>query len=237
MEAKTRQSNFELLRIISMLMIIAHHLSCHGYCDAINYNIAMENLDAFSFNRMFIWALFPGGHIGVALFMMISGYFVCRKESVSIRKVARQVIFYAFNLPPIFFIVFSYLKITNNTEILGIIDLGRSTNEFIKDLSGIIMRPVTGGTWWFATTYVLIMLVSPLINKFIGDINKRGSLLLLSTFFILYYVQVFMFFETQYIEIIRLLFFYLIGAFIRLHCSSQIKTSNAVFYLLSTVIL
>ena len=188
METKTRQSNFELLRIISMLMIVAHHLSVHGCLDAIYYNIvATENLDAFSFNRLFVWTLYPGGQIGVALFMMISGYFVCRKENVSIQKVAHQIIFYAFTLTTLFFIVFSYLKLTNNAEILGIIDLGRPINELGKNLAAIILRPVTGGTWWFATTYVLIMLVSPLINRFLSGINKRGFILLLSTFFILYY--------------------------------------------------
>lgn len=237
METKTRQSNFELLRIISMLMIVAHHLSVHGCLDAIYYNIvATENLDAFSFNRLFVWTLYPGGQIGVALFMMISGYFVCRKENVSIQKVAHQIIFYAFTLTTLFFIVFSYLKLTNNAEILGIIDLGRPINELGKNLAAIILRPVTGGTWWFATTYVLIMLVSPLINRFLSGINKRGFILLLSTFFILYYVQVIIF-ERDFVNVIRLLFFYLIGAFIRLHCSSQVKTTNAIFYLLSAIIL
>lgn len=237
MEQKTRQSNFELLRIISMLMIVAHHLSVHACFNPVNYNIvSAENIEAIHFNKMLIYLLYPGGQIGVALFMMISGFFVCCKESVSIRKVARQVIFYAFTLTVIFFIVFSYLKFTNNTEVLGIIDLGRPIKELVKNLTAIICRPVTGGAWWFATTYVLIMLVSPLINRFLNGINKRGFILLLATFYILYYVQVTIF-GREFVEVIRLLLFYLLGAFIRLHCSSQVKTTNAILYLLSATIL
>ncbi len=235
MEAKTRQSNFELLRIISMLMIIAHHLSVHGCFGAIEHNVvAAENLDAIYFNKLVVESLYPGGHIGVALFMMISGYFVCLKKSVSIRKVARQIIFYAFSLTAIFFLVFLYFKIVNNTSIQDLTYV--SIRDFAKDLSAIILRPVTGGMWWFATTYVLVILASPLINKFIGDLNKRGFLLLLSIFFFLYYFQCFMLLN-QYVDIIRLLFFYLIGAFIRLHCSSQIKATNATFYFLVAIIL
>lgn len=234
MSENTRQSNFELLRIVAMLMIVAHHLSYHG-CYVVSEIVASGNLTAIDLNNVILKFLFPGGQIGVALFMMISGYFVCRKESISIRKVAHQVVFYAFTLTVLFFIVFSYLKFTHNTEILGIISLGQPI-ELAKDLVATIFRPVTGGAWWFATTYVLIMLVSPLINQFLNGINKRGFILLLATFYILYYAQVIMF-GREYVEVIRLLFFYLLGAFIRLHCSSQVKTTNAIFYLLSGIML
>lgn len=62
---KTRQSNFELLRIFSMLLILIHHFICHG----LNSKLAPPDLiiivDSFAI-------------IGVNLFLLISGYFKIR---------------------------------------------------------------------------------------------------------------------------------------------------------------
>lgn len=61
--SKPRQSNFELLRIFSMLLILVHHFICHGV-EGTPLNL-LTGVDAFAI-------------IGVNLFLLISGYFKIR---------------------------------------------------------------------------------------------------------------------------------------------------------------
>lgn len=61
-----RDSRFELLRIIAMYLIILHHLCLHtveGEIKGLNSNHVFEIL------------FFSGGKIGVAVFVLITGYF------------------------------------------------------------------------------------------------------------------------------------------------------------------
>lgn len=52
-----RQSNLEILRIIAMIMIVAHHFAVHG---GLNYT-----RDNITVNRLWIQLLAIGGEIGV----------------------------------------------------------------------------------------------------------------------------------------------------------------------------
>jgi len=56
-----RQSNIELLRIISILMIVIHHVLVHGIYNAVN-NSTLHFIDSFVI-------------YGVNIFLLISGYF------------------------------------------------------------------------------------------------------------------------------------------------------------------
>ncbi len=63
--SKPRQSNFELLRIFSMLLILVHHFICHGASEKLTPPNLLTCVDAFAI-------------IGVNLFLLISGYFKIR---------------------------------------------------------------------------------------------------------------------------------------------------------------
>lgn len=62
-----RDSNLELLRIISMLLIVTHHYALHGF----NF----LNLDLTS-NKIVLNFLVSGGKIGVNIFILLSAYFL-----------------------------------------------------------------------------------------------------------------------------------------------------------------
>ena len=71
-----RKSNIELLRIISMLMIISSHFVIHG-------SIIMTN-------NVFIKTLanmFELGNLGVLLFILITGYFYENNEKKPFSKI------------------------------------------------------------------------------------------------------------------------------------------------------
>ena len=68
-EKPARNAAFELLRIIAMLFIIAHHFYVHGGFSSISpTNKALMTFFEF------------GGKFGVAIFVMISGYFLVNSK-------------------------------------------------------------------------------------------------------------------------------------------------------------
>ena len=83
---KERKSNFELLRIVAMMLIISFHIVFHS-----EYEITTLN-----FNNYIIKVFWLFGEIGVNLFILISGYFMI-KSKISIKKILNlifELIFY-----------------------------------------------------------------------------------------------------------------------------------------------
>ena len=76
-----RQSNIELLRIVAMIMIIAHHFSFHG-----GFKFSSDTITA---TRFWVQFLLIGGKIGVNIFMLISGYFLVSARSLKTNKVLK----------------------------------------------------------------------------------------------------------------------------------------------------
>jgi hypothetical protein len=110
-----RKSNFELLRIIAMLMIVASHLGVHGVKHVLFPNLANVAYNGGTFaNKIFVSFCSTGGSIGVALFFMISGFFSCRKEKLSIKKISLQTAFYSIFLA----VIFASVRILNRFGVI-----------------------------------------------------------------------------------------------------------------------
>lgn len=93
---KERKSNIELLRIISMIMIVAHHFSVHG-------KFVLKTTEFL--NTVWLQLLSSGGKIGVNIFVIISGYFLIKSENINIKKLIKlilQILFYLIILTLIF---------------------------------------------------------------------------------------------------------------------------------------
>ena len=145
-----RDSSIELLRIISMIMILFHHFALHG--DFI-WNASDLTIPHFWYNFILM-----GGKVGVNIFVLISGYFlISKKESLfnfkRILKFWGQVFFYS---------IFIYLLFC----IFGKVQIDVKT--LIKTLF-----PITFSKWWFASVYFVLYLLHPFLNKFLNALNKR----------------------------------------------------------------
>ena len=68
-----RDSNFELLRIICMVLIVIHHFSVHG-------GYFTETQGTLPFNATLIDLFAMGGRLGVNIFVLISGYFLINSK-------------------------------------------------------------------------------------------------------------------------------------------------------------
>ena len=156
-----RDTNMELLRILAMLMIIMHHFAVHS-------GFTFSNI--WSFNNLLITALTCGGRVGVDIFLLISGYYLIKKE-IRLRhflKVLCQVLFYAVA-------IVLFLKIFNVGPHLGL----RDTIHYIFPIFKINVQPIYN-IYWFAFTYLILMIWTPFLNKimqlFSRDLIEKGLL-------------------------------------------------------------
>lgn len=81
--ASKRESNFELMRIVAIVMIILHHVVVHCFYPQMTDSSLMAKFDNGLFCNPEFYpqllipeALAPLGKTGVALFMLLSGYFM-----------------------------------------------------------------------------------------------------------------------------------------------------------------
>ena len=154
MDNKTRQSNYELLRIIAMLLIVASHFAGHGGFEL--------SADKVTVNRIWLQFIIMGGKIGVNIFVLISGYFLIKRADIKTSKVLKlllQLIFYSVSI----YVVFACLGWTT----FGIKDL-------IKNCMPVIYRK-----WWFASAYFILYLLVPYINKLLVSLEQKAYIKLL----------------------------------------------------------
>ena len=206
-----RKSNFELLRIAAMLMIVTYHLVCHG----VQRHVLSVSPTG---NRLFQQFLMPGGDIGVALFFMLTGYFLVGKQRTSVLKVCLQTIFYGLALSALFVI----MMVIHKSFGVGYAFSEFSLTEKITQLLRHIFVLVSAGNWWFVSAYVLLVLTAPRINQFLATLNKAGfARLLLVTWFFFYSCQ--LVFDGAYVSLGRAFFFYILGAYCRLFVDCEPK--------------
>lgn len=184
-----RNSAIEILRIIAMLFIVLSHACSHGEIDRVSAPITL--------NKLFLqWSTLGG--IGVNLFFMISGYFLCEKEfkRTSISRLLAQGWFYSIALFLVFKFGFGY---------------DYSLSELV-----LVFLPTLFYEYWFLTAYLVLLLLSPFINAMINALSRKQFLLLIATTVILWVgIRTFTSSEMLGTAIPFSVTMYLIGAYLR----------------------
>lgn len=197
---KNRESNIELLRIISMLLILFHHGVVHG------------NLDFYgtlSLNKLFLSLFIFGGKFGVNVFVLISGYYLC-KGNFSIRKfakVASEILFY---------IIF----------VLSIVSIF-FTNFITIDRFLLSIYPFQG----FAVNYLFLYILSPYLNKAIEKLSREDyrNLLFICTVILSILPTFLPRFDGFYL-LSWMIFLYFVGSYIRIYIDfNKIRSYHNVF--------
>lgn len=161
--AETRNINIDILRIISMLLVVACHATIHLQWmlngNVNNYSNAVKSL---------LYVTVHLGQVGVSIFFMISGYFLCKKKfSFSrITSVVVQTLSYTLTLLVIFYLVkdASFMPVSIK-EMFG------QSNIFTTVVHGCI--PVLSNAYWFITVYVVMLLLSPFINAVVSNCDHK----------------------------------------------------------------
>ncbi|AVK61405.1 hypothetical protein C5Z25_06310 [Lactobacillus sp. CBA3605] len=150
---KTRNSAFELLRIIAMYLIVLYHATFWG---------PLNTITELSVNRGFTQLFAVGGKLGVNLFVMISGYFLIQSHVTPKKLIPmwKQVFTYSAG----FFVLFL------------IINHGHF--QFMALLRGLL--PVIFNEYWFVTTYIMLYLLAPYLNQLIKSLSRVALLKLVA---------------------------------------------------------
>lgn len=162
---KQRESGIELLRIVAMLFIIAHHFALHtGWPDA----------SSFTFNLYYIELLKSLGKIGAAIFFIIFGYFLAKSKmtNANIKKIFKTAIptwFYSITI----FIVFTSISLYK-VKIEIPIDQNSLQSIF----------PIISNAYWFVSAYIVLELLSPFIKKMLEALNNRELACMISIYVI-----------------------------------------------------
>ena len=148
MEKTERKSNFELLRLIAMFLVVLHHFCSHGII--LYWKIAPININPFNIQACEFLSI--GGSIANNIFIIITGYFTIT-SSFKFKKVLKlylQTLFYSLCI----FCIFTLL----------------SGHNLLLD-SNHSLFPVNLNSYWFITNYLGLYLLSPIINIFIKKLN------------------------------------------------------------------
>lgn len=204
-------------------MIVGHHFANMGVCHSILGDTYDLWFDGSFVNRIIVSFLLPGGTIGVAIFFIITGYFMINRHRISLIKVVEELAFYG-----LFSILIGIIAYSSGYHYEGL-----QPRELAEWIVKAIFTPVTGGLWWFASAYVYLVLLSPVINQFLSKLNKRGFIFFIITFgFGAYLID--NLFGGPYGGIQKGVEFYAIGAYIR-RFVGRIKHSKNTYLVISAV--
>ncbi len=204
-----RNSSIELLRILCMVQVIFLHVCNHGGYTGIAGKLGGQT-------ELVYWILMFLSRCPVFVFMIISGYFSCTGQTVFPKKklinTYLPVIFYSLSIP---LVVYSF-------------NLGKvSEMQWARSAFPLLSR-----TWYFMTLYVVVLLLSPFINKAVSQLSRKEYLYLLGILFFILSVWQFVSKMPRVNEIIStknvlateggksiydFVFMYLIGGYLRLH--------------------
>ena len=190
-----RDSGFELLRIVSIFMVIFSHFFVHS---------GFPYTETVSLKNILIGS-FAIGEIGVTCFILISGYFLS-SMNFSLNKLLRfsfQLWFYGVSI-----LVFAW--IFNTSDMIDKYFLGSIIPFYSLN--------------WFAKAYLLLYLLFPLINYILKSISKRKFECYLIIFgFIWTVIPVIDLYEHGNVRI-TVIYIYTIGAYIRMYGISIFKS-------------
>lgn len=214
---KERDSNIELFRIITMLLIIAHHYVVNSGLTAADGPIYSDPL---SWRALCLLVYGAWGKIGINCFVFITGYYMCTSHITEKKwfKLLLEVMFYRIVINCLFLLI------------------GYKAFE-ISDLLWLI--PVTRIGTGFPNAFLVFYLCIPFINILIHSLSERQHVLLLLLCFFTYIVLgtiPFFSVEMNYVSWFTVVYF--ISSYVRLY-PKNIYSNKKVWKIMtaSTVII
>lgn len=189
-----RQSSFELIRVVAMLLIVLHHSIVHG--------VFINNINVINESNPLTYSLFSvlgfGGEVGVYLFVFITGYFMIYSK-VTVKKIIKLW------LPILFWSVILTLG-------LEYLQHSFSFKSAIKSFF-----PIITNQYWFMTTYVFLYILIPFINSYILQLNVKKELWLIILGLIIFLPGHFLYGQDVWSGFTYFIIVYFFGAIIRKH--------------------
>ncbi len=161
---KKRMANIELLRIVSMMMVVMLHYLGKG-------ELLPATTGAISVSGYVAWGMESLCIVAVNVYMLISGYFLV-ESGFKLHRVIElwcQVLFYTILVPLVLIV-------------LGILPTSIFSIYYILQT----VLPVQMEHYWFITAYIIMYLLSPVLATAAKNMSKerlRGTIIGLLLFF------------------------------------------------------
>lgn len=215
-----RNIGIELLRIISMLMVVILHLIG-------GFGKILKNTQSLSINNNIIWLLEIACYGAVNMYALITGY-VCVKSKHRWERIIElwlQVTFYTLGITAILYMIPQ-----------NIINVG------IKDIIKAVF-PVMSKQYWYFSSYFCLFLFIPFINKLIFSLskNEHKKIILISLVafcgiaFIGRVLGGDIFSVNRGYSFLWLSVMYIIGAYIKLYSNDFEKIDNKKILIISII--
>ena len=210
---KSRNSSIELLRIISIIMILFLH---------INKDMMFVNdfqMSMLSSVIMFITESLS--IVAVNCFILITGYFSVNSDTFKIRKAVNLVAITSFYGIAIYFVLVAF-----GAESFGIKQLIKCALPYFFDKV------------WFINIYIVLYLFIPFINKALKALSIKGYTILLILLLLIFSVWPTFIPNPPYNDygysIVSFVMIYCIGGYLKLHFNKKV---NCAVWLAGYVIL
>ena len=213
---RVRKTKFELLRIICMLFVITEHL-LPNISDIQNISAGFEYYIANIVRSFCI--------VAVNCFVLLSGYFGIKMKVKRIFRLDAVVWFWGI------------------TGLVLATVTGMNVLQVKKDI--LYLFPIITKRNWFVTTYIVLYLISPILNFVIEKLNKRQFqsliLLLVSIFYFIPTIDYTLNAPTVTLDsgygIVNFVCLYFIGRYINLYLGNIKKVYARLGYFLSCILL
>ena len=197
----TRNSNFELMRIISMIFVVIYHVRMHS-------GFGSRAIGTVDLVLDFITNIIV---VHVNSYILLSGYFQS-KSKMKLSKVIKlnnATWFYK-----VLFLIIALILVNK----FGIIVEGSFEKiDILKTLS-----PFDHGIYWFIDCYLVLYLISPILNKVIDNMTKKEFERVLLLLFVLFSiiplitVEEVIYTRTGH-SLVSFILLYFIGAYLRIY--------------------
>lgn len=157
---KNRESGIELLRLISMFLIVVSHMImslCYasGYIPDSSYVLPIYNV-TFNWRIITLVVLRHSGNLGTTIFFICSAWFLISREKLDKKKWLQLFL----DNWVISVLIFLTVLLINGGEI--VMDASNSLSPFLYSNN------------WFITCYLIFLVVAPLLNMIIRSLSRKS---------------------------------------------------------------
>lgn len=195
-----RNSNIELLRILMMLVIVAHHYIVNSGVIQCIVSTPPHFLQINRFNVYFALVFGWGGKTAINVFILITGYFMCRQQFTW-----RKVVFLALEIVLYRWLIYG-IFLASGYESFNL-------KEFIKT---VLVLPYDFGLG-FSSSFVGLYVLVPFINKLLSTLEKKELEKLICVLLVFFTGFSTFLFNTSFEYIGWYVTVYLIGSYLRLY--------------------
>lgn len=209
-DIKTRKTNLEILRIISILMILSYEII---------WNTGMGLVfDNFGITKVYSFFIQFGRNIGVDILIILSGYILISDTKLNIFRVIKYILQTFFYSVVIYWIMI----------LLG--------NKFDIRLFLTSLFPISFKTFGIISTYIILYILHPYINIYLKKIDKSIFIKLLVITTIIWSI-IPTIFDTNMAsnDLVWFIYLYMVGSYIKLY-KDDIKV-NSIKYIIYSIII